>query len=202
MNALDSPLEALALNYLSYGFLTAVNSLWAWVAVITAAVSFWRIRALSSQPVLRVEPRSRSQDAASTSSSAPKVAEKAVAEPATVSTTRLSSAPTTSMMCCGNVLESEGGTKTKFSLFYKEDDFGEDNEGGEMEDDGGRDVVVREKLGGWCDDWERMMVLRMGDLGWYRWQDRTVVDGSVVRLWDSCRRRHAAALMVDGGGAW
>ena len=44
MNALDSPLEALALDYINVGFLTIVNNLWTWVAVITAAVSFWRIR--------------------------------------------------------------------------------------------------------------------------------------------------------------
>ncbi|KAF7147654.1 hypothetical protein RHSIM_Rhsim03G0226200 [Rhododendron simsii] len=41
MNALDTPLEALAFNYLSFAFSTAV----AWLAVITAAVSFWKIRA-------------------------------------------------------------------------------------------------------------------------------------------------------------
>ncbi|KAL6965799.1 hypothetical protein U1Q18_036860 [Sarracenia purpurea var. burkii] len=48
MNALDSPVEVMAFNYLSFGFLTAANNnIWAWVAVMTtaAAVSFWRIRA-------------------------------------------------------------------------------------------------------------------------------------------------------------
>ncbi|KAK6152060.1 hypothetical protein DH2020_014695 [Rehmannia glutinosa] len=43
-----APVEALALNYLSYGFLTAVNNIWAWVAVITAAVGLWRMKASSS----------------------------------------------------------------------------------------------------------------------------------------------------------
>ncbi|XP_019189010.1 PREDICTED: uncharacterized protein LOC109183384 [Ipomoea nil] len=47
MNTLESPLEAIAFNYLSYGFLTAVNNVWTWVAVLTAAVSFWRIKILS-----------------------------------------------------------------------------------------------------------------------------------------------------------
>ncbi|KAL0410383.1 UNVERIFIED_CONTAM: hypothetical protein Slati_3628000 [Sesamum latifolium] len=209
MNALDSPLEALALNYLSYGFLTAVNNIWAWVAVITAAVSFWRIRALSSAPVsTSPEPRCRSQDTASTSSSAPpKVAERAAAEPAAVSTAgeaQLSSAPTKTSC---PTLEREGSTKTKFSLYYEEDDFREDDEGGENEDDGDRAAVVGEKSGRCVsEDWERMMVVvRTGDMGWYRWQDRAVFDGSVVRLWDQGRgrrRRQAAALLVDGGVGW
>ncbi|KAL2250997.1 UNVERIFIED_CONTAM: hypothetical protein Sindi_2222000 [Sesamum indicum] len=202
MNALDSPLEALALNYLSYGFFTAVNNIWAWVAVITAAVSFWRIRALSSAPVSTPEPRRRSHDTASTSSSAP----PKVAEPATLSTageTQLSSAPAkTSCPTLGR----EGSTKTKFSLYYEEDDFREYDEGGENEDDGDGTAGVSEKSGRYLsEDWERMMVVvRMGDMGWYRWQDRAVFDGSVVRLWDQGRgrRRHAAALLVDGGVGW
>ncbi|KAK4428805.1 hypothetical protein Salat_1180400 [Sesamum alatum] len=184
MNALDSPLEALALNYLTYGFLTAVNNIWAWLAVITAAVSFWRIRALSSAPVST--PR-RSQDTASTSSAPPELDERAVSEPATVSTTgetQLSSSPTKTSC---PTLEREGSTKTKFSLYYEEDDFRVDDDGGENEDDGGGAAVVGEKSGRCLssDDWERMMVVvRMGDMGWYRWQDRAVFDGSVVRLWE------------------
>ncbi|KAK6147573.1 hypothetical protein DH2020_018485 [Rehmannia glutinosa] len=201
MNALDSPLEALALNYLTYGVQTAVNSIWAWIAVITAAVSFWSLRALSSPPP---ELRSRSQVAESTSSPPPKAAERAVAEnPATVSTpgeTQVLSAPikTSCLM-----LEREICTKTKFSLYYDlEDDFRGDGDGGESDDDGDAAAVRSEKLGRWCDDWERMMVVRMGDMGWYRWQDTTSLDGNVVRLWDGCRQRHAAALVVDGGVAW
>ncbi|KAE9464589.1 hypothetical protein C3L33_03502, partial [Rhododendron williamsianum] len=46
MNSLDSPLEALAFNYLSFAFSTAVNNVWTWLAALTtAAVSFWKIRA-------------------------------------------------------------------------------------------------------------------------------------------------------------
>ncbi|KAL0338855.1 UNVERIFIED_CONTAM: hypothetical protein Sangu_1407600 [Sesamum angustifolium] len=209
MNALDSPLEALALNYLSYGFFTAVNNIWAWVAVITAAVSFWRIRALSSASVSTPEPRRWSQDtASSTSSSAPpKVAERVAVGPAAVSTAgeaQLSSAPAkTSCPTLGR----EASTKTKFSLYYGEVDFREDDEGGENENDGDGAAVVGEKSGRYLsEDWERMMVVvRMGDMGWYRWQDRAVFDGSVVRLWDQGkgrRRRHAAALLVDGGVGW
>ncbi|KAH6818391.1 hypothetical protein C2S51_001994, partial [Perilla frutescens var. frutescens] len=168
--ALDSPLEALAINYLAYGFLTAVNNIWAWIAVITAAVSFWRIRALpSSTPELSI----RSQDAAPETSTAPPwVAESAAAEPDNVSTTSESTPAKTSC----RVLEREGSTKMKFSLYYKEDqeeDFRENDDGGDNEDGGGGAAVLRNKvLDAWRGDWEGMVAMRMGDMGWYRWQDR------------------------------
>lgn len=208
MNALDhSPFEALALNYLRYGFLTAVNSIWTWVAFVTAAVSFWRIRAASSPLVSRPDPRGCIQDAVSTSSSPLKTAEEV--EPASASTPagetkHLLSARTTAS--CG-VAESEGISKVKkFSLYYNEDIFREIDEGGGEEGDGGcngdRAAVMGEKLGWWCDDvWERRMVVRMGNMGWHRCQDLAVLDGSVVRLWGG-RRRRAAAALVPGGGAF
>ncbi|KAL7096142.1 hypothetical protein ACP275_10G065000 [Erythranthe tilingii] len=199
MDALDSPLEALALNYLTYGFLTVVNSsIWAWVAVITAAVSFWRFRALSS-PELR--------NAASCKAVATAEAEE---EEAIVT-----DAPVRGFC---RVLERECSTKTKFRLYYEEEEEAEDFRGGDGGDgddyrseaadfrggDGGdgddyrseaaAEAEVSEKLDYCprrrCDDWERtMVVMRMGDLGWYRRQDMTALDGSVVRLWEGRRRR-------------
>ncbi|KAL7136906.1 hypothetical protein ABFS83_10G061100 [Erythranthe nasuta] len=179
MGALDSPLEALALNYLTYGFLTVVNSIWAWVAVITAAVSFWRIRALSS-PELR--------NAASCK--AVVISEEAAEEEAIVT-----DAPVRGFC---RVLERECSTKTKFRLYYEEEEEAEDFRGddGDESDDNQREVTaaaVSEKLDYCprrrCGDWERaMVVMRMGDLGWYRWQDMTALDGSVVRLWEGRRR--------------
>ncbi|EYU25818.1 hypothetical protein ABFS82_10G078700 [Erythranthe guttata] len=176
MGTLDSPLEALALNYLTYGFLTVVNSIWPWVAVITAAVSFWRIRALSS-PELR--------NAASC---------KAEAEEEEEEEAIVSDAPARAFCC--RVLARECSTKTKFRLYYEEEDFRGDD-GGESDDYrsevAAAEAAVSEKLDYCprrrCDDWERtMVVMRMGDLGWYRWQDMTVLDGSVVRLWEGRRR--------------
>ncbi|KAG6389413.1 hypothetical protein SASPL_150881 [Salvia splendens] len=103
--ALDSPLEALAFNYLSYALLTAVNNIWAWLAV-----SFWRIRVLST-PIAVVAVPERVEEIAA--------AEEAASARA---------AP---------------------------------------------------------------------------WQDRTVLSGNVVRLWEGRRRRrHAAAEAVDDGFAW
>ncbi|XP_047951858.1 uncharacterized protein LOC125197190 [Salvia hispanica] len=93
--------------------------------------------------------------------------------------------------------EGQGITKMKFSLYYaeEEEDFGGDDGGGEREECGGGAA-----FGG---DWEGVIAMRMGDMGWYRWQDRTVLSGNVVRLWEGRRRRrHAAAEAVDGGFVW
>ncbi|KAL1547858.1 hypothetical protein AAHA92_16165 [Salvia divinorum] len=137
--ALDSPLEALAFNYLSYAFLTAVNNIWAWLAVGTAAVSFWRIRVLSA-------PIARSHDAAS----APERAEEETAAAA---------APARPAPCV--VSEGQGITKMKFSLYYTEEeevvDFG-GNDGGSG---GGAAAGV-----GFGGDWEGVIAMRMGDMGW------------------------------------
>ncbi|CAA2965612.1 Hypothetical predicted protein [Olea europaea subsp. europaea] len=195
MNSLDSPLEALAFNNLSDGLLTAVNSIWPWVAVLTAAVSFWRIRALSSSHLV---PRGRSPDGASSSSSSPLRMDKAVVaedEMATVSSTQSNTEyfPGSNTKC--RVLEREGSTKGKLTLYYCDKDECRTCEGG----DHGGEPVVTEKMGRWCDDWERMMIVKMGNMGWYQYQDLTVLDGSVVRLWDSRQRTNAAPV---GGVKW
>ncbi|KAL1531308.1 hypothetical protein AAHA92_33999 [Salvia divinorum] len=169
--ALDSPLEALAFNYLTYGFLTAVNNIWAWIAVVTAAVSFWRIRGLSSPSSSTTDPSTSCHDAAVES------------EPPVVP----ARAP-----CV--VLERQGSRKMKFSLYYKEeveDLRGNDEDGGEIEECG---------FEAWRGDWEAVIALRTGDMVFYRWQDRTVLNGNVVRLWEGRRRKHVAAQVVDGGG--
>ncbi|CAI9780325.1 unnamed protein product [Fraxinus pennsylvanica] len=194
MNALDSPLEALAFNYLSYGVLTAVNSIWPLVAVLTAAVSFWRIRALSSSKWV---PRGRSTDCASTSLSP--VDEDVTAADAEVAST---SSQFNTYLSGSNtkfrVLERQGTTKGKFTLYYDKDE----SRTGEGDDNGGRNddgATANEKLGLCCDDWESMMVMKIGGMGWYQYQDLTVLDGSVVRLWDSRWQRNAAAV---GGVTW
>ncbi|KAG8373865.1 hypothetical protein BUALT_Bualt11G0069700 [Buddleja alternifolia] len=182
MDALSSPIEGLIFNYLSYGVSTAVNNIWAWVAVITAAVSFWGLRALSS-PL--VSTRGGIQDDASLPSTPPEMAAVEVRELATVSSLgeseRLLSASNTTTCC---VLEREGSSKVKFSLYFDED--GSEESGDDGDDNGGGAVEVSEKLGFLHNDvWRRMMVVKMGDMGWYRCQDLTVLNGSVVRLWDN-----------------
>lgn len=49
----------------------------------------------------------------------------------------------------------------------------------------------------WWDNWEKVMRMRIGGgdhMGWYRYQDLTVLDGNVVRLWDGCRDKSTISL--------
>jgi hypothetical protein len=179
---LDSPLEALALNYLSVGFLTVVNNLWTWVAVITAAVSFWRIRAAGGAPTyLKSDgspPPPRNDQRSSGSELVPEtsVSDVSADEPP-------APAPASEMMVGYDVKVDDGVTKgTKFvAVFYGEDDREGDGEltsANEWEESTGED----EGCGEW---WEGVLRTRTGEMGWYRYQDLTVLNGNVVRLWDS-----------------
>ncbi|KAK9274433.1 hypothetical protein L1049_021680 [Liquidambar formosana] len=191
MNVLDSQLEALAFSYLSFGLLTIVNNLWTWVAVITAAVSFWRLKAAGSPksvpqgPILDQNTTGSEPASASASASPPcdsTEEEPAVAPPST-------SASISGVTAAVRADIDEEVTKGKFTVYY-EDDRESDGDmvvDGEWEGCDGAEGLG-EGCGEWSDGWERMMRVRMGDLGWYRFQDTTVLDGSVVRLWDGSRR--------------
>jgi len=181
MKDFDSPLEALALNYVSFGFLTVVNNIWTWVAVITAAVSFWRIRA--SAPITTTsistisDPQNiRNPDVGPTSTASPPPP-SVVAEPPPP--------PSTSASLASWV--GYGATRgTKFTLYYEDEKREEGlTVAGEV-GDGGDGVVG---VGGEWREWEGMLRMRMGDLGWYNLQDLTVLDGNIVRLWDGGRRK-------------
>lgn len=181
MNALDSPLEALAFNYLNYGLLTVVNNIWTWVAVLTAAVSFWRIRASSEHP------RGKLLDGSSQTLLLPSPLVEKVAvdehvdevqEPEQMSW----SSKTTPF--CG--LENEGVTKGKFTLYYYCNEEESEKCGTSTMDNGGNGE--REEDGeGWWSKWEMVMKMRRGDDEWYRYQDMSLINGNVVRLWDGCR---------------
>lgn len=204
MNTLDSPLEVLAINYLSFGFLTAVNNVWAWIAVITtAAVSVWRIRS-SSPP----RPPSKIIDESSLltcySSTAAGVERLIAAEPTSTSANIPSKPlPSPSMLSSSDVFfQREGRTSGKFTVhFQEEDECGNDGDGDHDERDvnlGGRwnDVVEGKEWLSESSSLEVTMKMRMGDMGWYRYQDLTVLDGNVVRLWDGCRREKCRPVHI------
>ncbi|KAG9147546.1 hypothetical protein Leryth_007344 [Lithospermum erythrorhizon] len=208
MNALDSPLEALAFNYLSYGLLTAVNNVWMWVALMTAAVSFWRIRASSEHP------RGKILDGSSQSRViSPPVQRTVVAEPAQLPdvisvaepvhnilfpetvqfiNVGLSSFTDTEGTTKGSMVDVVLGsftdkcaTKAKLTLYYcneKESEKcgGTCNEGEVDGNDDNGDKIGEE----WWSKWEMVMKMRKGEDEWYRYQDFTAINGSVVRLWD------------------
>ncbi|CAK9159243.1 unnamed protein product [Ilex paraguariensis] len=186
MNTLDSPLEALAFNYLSFGLFTVVNNIWTWVAVITAALSFWRIR---SSGLLKSDLLDRNLDGASPaavfSSPSSSPAEN-IAEPASSTSASASDFPAMSKITSFCRVEGDGLTKGKYTVYYNEDDdeFTSNEEEVDNRDGEGVEVVAKE----WCDGWDRVLRMRNGDMGWYRYQDLTVLDGNVVRLWDGCTR--------------
>ncbi|XP_059316187.1 uncharacterized protein LOC132067048 [Lycium ferocissimum] len=196
MSALESPLEALAFNYLSFGLFTVVNNIWAWVAVITAAFSFWRIKTSStlSKPAIRGEfpggivfvPPSEQAD------SVPANNETSTTSPTTTIT---SLSP--------RVLDDElGGTKGKFTTYFELDDVNHHNRA----DTKGRDefkilsqwiqndmlassyVEEEELCKEWYESWEKVIKTRKREMGWYNCQDLMVINGNVVRLWGGCRR--------------
>ncbi|QCE13601.1 uncharacterized protein LOC114164158 [Vigna unguiculata] len=170
MNVLDSNVEALAFNYLSFGLLTALNSLWTWLALLTAALSFWKIR---SAGYPRPRPTSK-----------PMPETRPSAEPARQTPNKEKTQPTREAVNANGGAEEDvdGLTKGKFTVYYDGHvqctcDSESENEGcGERERSGTE----------WWERWERLLRLRNGESenGWYTWQDVTELNGNVVRLWD------------------
>ncbi|KAK8597638.1 hypothetical protein V6N13_095038 [Hibiscus sabdariffa] len=180
---LDSPLEALAFNYVSFGIFTLVNNLWTWVAVVTAALSFWRIRAAacSSGCVQSNDPEPSTSVSAESRPVSEVDAKPSLSLSASVVETTITS---DSPLVCRGVTK---GGKFKLTVYY--DDDGEADGGvkitGRSDSGGGGDCKCNE----WWESWERVLRLRNGETGWYRCQDLTALNGNVVRLWDESWRR-------------
>lgn len=202
MNVLESPLEALAVNYLSLGVLTVVNNLWTWVAVITAAFSFWRIRAAGGATVAAAflepgdsPPPPHRNDQSSSPSSEP-VPDISVPDVSS------DEAPAPACPAPGVVVgevEFDVVTKgIKFVAMYKEDDEEDEcrheltaaAEEKENEWDDEKDVADGVDCGEWWESWDKVLRMRTGEKGWYRYQDMTVINGNVVRLWEGSKTRN------------
>ncbi|XP_019193174.1 PREDICTED: uncharacterized protein LOC109187442 [Ipomoea nil] len=173
MNTLDSPVEALAFNYLRF------DKLWTWwVSVLAAAAGFWRIKVPSLSPPSK--PSSEPCQAAA-------ARRPASSEPP-------STAPRTTVTPFSASEGVDGSTKGKFAAYFDCDD--ELAGGNDAESNGngggGGEVLVKD----WYGCWERVMETRMGEMGWYRYQDITVIDGNVVRLWEGGGRRRSTAAVV------
>ncbi|CAH8362409.1 unnamed protein product [Eruca vesicaria subsp. sativa] len=178
MATLDSPLEALALEYASFGCLAVVNNVWTWIAVVTAAVSFWRIRVITTIKVEEVhgcgllEGLTPSKPEQESSHHEPQEMAGPVEE--TVVKTEVWEP----LMC------DQGVTKGKLTMYYEVDVVGETCVDGDGEL---TDVSYGGGLGHCGEWWERVLKMRTGDDDWYRYVDLTVINGSVVRLWDDKR---------------
>ncbi|KAK9131482.1 hypothetical protein Sjap_011969 [Stephania japonica] len=174
-NLYEEPFETLVLKCLSF---TVVNSFFTWVAVIAAAVSLWRIRVLginvSASPDSQSCHQHKSRDL-----SLPQLAVPAswVVEEEGDGEAR---------NACAVSADGDGGgdgtVKGKFTAYFVRDVWE-----GEWGDYDGRMTEV-EGCGDGGDDgvweFEEWVGKRRGDLGWYRNQDLTVINGNVVRLWD------------------
>ncbi|KAL0908864.1 hypothetical protein M5K25_023375 [Dendrobium thyrsiflorum] len=158
---LESPLEAIIFRCGT----TLAGNIWTFLAFFAAALSLWRLRFLGSAS-------GSESSSKSPTSTVPAPAPAVPSTPAIVTLT---------MLDCSDRMETESSTKGKFTAYFLPD----------SEIDGG-DVCEEWATDGFssgmhcldCLDWGWK-----GDLGWYAYQDRTAINGSVVKLWDSSRRR-------------
>ncbi|KAI9122828.1 hypothetical protein K1719_005717 [Acacia pycnantha] len=182
MNALHSPLDALALDYATFGFFTLVNNHWTWFALLTAALSLWKIRAKPHSPPPSTPPPPPCSDkkldgCLSTGDERP------------VGKFVLHETPTGTSASVFSTGDGDGPIKGKFTVYYEEDrECEQDEEFTETETetetaafcDGGCGCKSE-----WSEKWDKMLEIKMGVKGWYMNQDLTDLNGNVVRFWDS-----------------
>ncbi|CAF2120609.1 unnamed protein product [Brassica napus] len=189
MATLDSPLEALAFQYASFGVLAVVNNVWTWIAVVTAAVSFWRMKVTTigdngghaGCSLLEDVTASKAEQESDHQEPQKMAGPVEAAEAPPVNETEVNWEP---LMC------DDGVTKgTKLTMYYEVD---VDHE--ERCVDGEGELPTVNYGGGfgnsgeWWERWERVVKMRNGDDVWYRYVELTVINGSVVRLWDDDKR--------------
>ncbi|KAG2311256.1 hypothetical protein Bca4012_025704 [Brassica carinata] len=185
MATLDSPLEALALEYASFGCLAVVNNVWTWIAVVTAAVGFWRIRVVTTIKVEEghgfglLEGSKASKAQQESGHHVPLAMAGPVEKTAT--------APAKETVVCEPLVCGDGVTKGKLTLYYEVDVDGERCLDGDEELTAVSYGGCLGSCGEWWERWERVLKMRTGDDDWYRYVDVTVLNGSVVRLWDDKR---------------
>ncbi|TKY72907.1 hypothetical protein E2542_SST01652 [Spatholobus suberectus] len=159
-----------AFNYLSFGLLTALNNLWTWVALLTAALSFWKIRSAGCP-----KPKPEAQ---------PSIGPDPVTDTLAPTDVTVEKTEPRRQPAVGNGVteDVDGVRKGKFTVYYEED----------------TKCTCGERKGfstAWQEErerseetewWERLLRLRNGESenGWYTWQDLTELNGNVVRLWD------------------
>ncbi|KAL4589382.1 hypothetical protein LXL04_002288 [Taraxacum kok-saghyz] len=194
--ALDSPMEALAIH----GVLTAVNNVWTWIAFLTAAISFWKIKSsihpsphhlslqLSSPPPQ--PPPSTRQPQTSPVAAQPDQSE--------LPCTSAGSPPSTSKRHTA-FCTLENRKSGKFSVYYAQDDkidgeFKEQidstdrkmrssiREEGErppsiglIQRNGEEKVRITRRNHG-EDGWEMVLKMKTAEMRWYLHQDLTVLD--------------------------
>ncbi|KAK1279598.1 hypothetical protein QJS04_geneDACA004862 [Acorus gramineus] len=186
MDLLETTAPVDALLFKRLVSLASVSPLWAWIAVLTAAFGFWRIRTVHSVPSRQSDappPPPLPSDAANDES--------------------VDGAPPTPSEPAPDVhveeREWQGVTKGKLTVYYHCADEevevdGDGSDGWEVDrgfDGGDLRWKGREAFG--AVGWRR----RRGDLGWYGYQDLTALNGSVVQLWNAVESRRQSMRVVS-----
>ncbi|URD93495.1 hypothetical protein MUK42_00947 [Musa troglodytarum] len=189
MDLLEVPLDALAFRLYSLpAAAAAARSDWACLVLLAAAAAaaalgLWGIRAVGSKP----DPPTP------TSPPPPPVPSLPVCPSENQTPVGREVAAAAWTASCH--VEEARSPKSRFMAYYaaSTDSLYEDcadggglGEGEEEDVDSVSDVdrrVTAPWSGGGC-GLEWAVVKRRGDLGWYRYQDMTALDGSVVKLWD------------------
>ncbi|CAA0384324.1 unnamed protein product [Arabidopsis thaliana] len=185
MATLDSPLEVLAFDYVNL----LLNNLWTWIAVITAAVSFWRIRATTTTTSSGGGRDDGLIDESFLEPPKPQATKAAFVMETKPPRVKVTETEDWSLLLCKN-----GVTKGKLTVYYEEEI------DGEREEDYGETTPVKYgggESGEWWERWERVVKMRNGDEGWYRYVDLTVINGNVVRLWDAKGVRNGGWVSVQ-----
>ncbi|CAN8252473.1 unnamed protein product [Cochlearia groenlandica] len=184
MATLDSPLEALAFEYASFGVFAVVNNVWTWIAVVTAAVSFWRIRFTTTVVVVDSSGCGLLEELTDSKSYKSNLTEEIKPELKTGSVEQTVAKTEIVTDVCEPLVYGGGVTKGKMTVYYEVNVDGR----GKCVDGELTDVNYEGGLGGcggeWWETWESVMRMRNGDDSWYRYVDLTVFNGNVVRLWD------------------
>lgn len=177
----STSVETMAFNYVDFGVYVVVNNFWTLIAVATAAASFWRFKLapVSENRHYTVHVSSTEiSDESSPSISTREVNLNLVSPPLTVDYSD----------------DREVTGKRVFTTrFYFDDVIDDENESvdderlrlvAQIQHYQSKDKTVR------FDVSER---LRLQDLGVYGHLDMRVLDGNVVRLWDSCKARSSSS---------
>lgn len=197
------------IDYVRFGLFAVLDNLWTCVVVLTAAFSFQRIRAGAAAAVRATLATSRS----STADLQPRLQEDASSNGCSsvsdgkcrpswwMEVSRVTTASPHPLVLAPGGYEM---TKRRFTVYYDNDRVSDENQ---VEADPVAVVGAEEDGGGgveWWSGWERVLRTRNGDVGWCRYQDLTVLDGSVVRLWHGKReiKMIRTAIRVHDSSGW
>ncbi|XP_020574260.1 uncharacterized protein LOC110020480 [Phalaenopsis equestris] len=149
---------------------TLAGHIWTCIAFFAAALGLWRLRFFGS--------RSESKSIAPTvhvPPSKPAIIPSAVVSPP--------------VLDCSDRIGTESSTKGRFTAYF----LAEDETHGGHEDEEWVPEGFSYGADCWdCWDWEWS-----ADLGWYGCQDRSAINGSVVKLWNSGGRGFAVVPAVS-----